>query len=92
MYGITLNIIAYSLMSLGAYFAFDFSTKNGTKITQSINYVIFMWNVFMVIYLFLDYNNILSQPLNVRLNFFEVITNMLLATWLLSFKFKDIRK
>ena len=87
MNGIILNIIAYLLMAIGAYFAFDFSTKNGSKATQIINYLILMWNVFMVLYLSIDYDNILSQPLNIRLNFFEVITNMLLAVWLISFKF-----
>ncbi len=87
MNGIILNIIAYSLMAIGAYFAFDFSTKNGSKLTQIINYLILMWNVFMVLYLSIDYDNILKQPLNIRLNFFETITNFLLAVWLISFKF-----
>jgi hypothetical protein len=87
MNGIILNIIAYSLMAIGAYFAFDFSTKNGSKVTQIINYLILMWNVFMVLYLSIEYDNILKQPLNIRLNFFETITNFLLAVWLISFKF-----
>jgi hypothetical protein len=87
MNGIILNIIAYGLMAIGAYFAFDFSTKNGSKLTQIINYLILMWNVFMVLYLSIDYDNILKQPLNIRLNFFETITNFLLAVWLISFKF-----
>jgi hypothetical protein len=87
MNGIILNIIAYSLMAIGAYFAFDFSTKNGSKLTQIINYLILMWNVFMVLYLSVDYDNIIKQPLNIRLNFFETITNFLLAIWLISFKF-----
>ena len=87
MDGIILNIIAYTGMALGSYFALDYSVKNGSKITVFINYVILAWNFFMVIYLIKDYENILSQPLNVRLNFFESITNYLLAFWLLSFKF-----
>ena len=87
MNGIILNIIAYALMAIGAYFAFEFSTKNGSKLTQIINYLILMWNVFMVMYLIVDYDNILKQPLNIRLNFFETITNFLLAIWLISFKF-----
>ena len=87
MNGIILNIIAYGLMAIGSYFAFDFSTKNGSKLTQIINYLILMWNVFMVLYLSIDYDNILKQPLNIRLNFFETITNFLLAIWLISFKF-----
>jgi hypothetical protein len=87
MNGIILNIIAYLLLAIGAYFAFEFSTKNGSKATQIINYLILMWNVFMVMYFITDYHNILSQPLNIRLNFFEVITNLLLAFWLISFKY-----
>ena len=87
MDGIILNIIAYSLMVLGSYFAFNFSIRQGTKTTQIINYIILMWNTFMVLYLILDYDNIVSQPLNIRLNFFETITNFLLAGWLISFKF-----
>jgi hypothetical protein len=87
MNGIILNIVAYGLMAIGAYFAFEFSTKNGSKLTQIINYLILMWNVFMVLYLSVDYDNILKQPLNIRLNFFETITNFLLAVWLISFKF-----
>ena len=87
MDGIVLNIIAYACMALGAYFALDHSIKEGSKLTVFINYVILAWNMFMVVYLTKDYDNILSQPLNVRLNFFESITNYLLAFWLLSFKF-----
>jgi hypothetical protein len=87
MNGIISNIIAYVLMAIGAFFAFEFSTKNGSKVTQIINYLILMWNVFMVMYLIVDYDNILKQPLNIRLNFYESITNYLVALWLISFKF-----
>lgn len=82
------NIIAYSLMAVGAYFALDFSIKQGSKLTKVINFVIMFWNMFMVAYLIKDYNNILESPLNERLNFFETITNYLLAIWLISFKFR----
>ena len=82
------NIIAYSLMAIGAYFALDFSIKQGSKITKAINFVIMFWNMFMVAYLIKDYENIFSGPLNVRLNFFETITNFLLAIWLISFRFR----
>jgi hypothetical protein len=87
MNGIALNIIAYLLMGIGAFLAFSFTLKHGTKATQVINYLILMWNFFMVFYLIVDYDNILKQPLNIRLNFFETITNYLLAFWLISFKF-----
>jgi hypothetical protein len=85
--GIILNIIAYFFMCIGAYFALDFSIKNGNKVTKFINFIIFFWNLFMVFYLIKDYDLILKSPLNVRLNFFETITNFLLAGWLISFKF-----
>jgi hypothetical protein len=88
MDGIILNIIAYFLMTIGAYFAFDFSMKNGNKITQTINYLVFMWNCFMLLYLIVDYKEIVSGPINVRLNFFETITNYLIALWLISFRLK----
>ena len=88
MDGIVLNIIAYACMALGAYFALEHSIKDGSKVSVFINYIILAWNMFMVVYLIKDYENILSQPLNVRLNFFESITNYLLAFWLISFKFR----
>lgn len=87
MNGITLNIIAYLFMCLGAYFALDFSIKNGNRITKIINFIILFWNIFMVFYLIKDYDLIMKSPLNVRLNFFETITNYLLAFWLISFRF-----
>ena len=46
------------------------------------------WNTFMVLYLIKDYDNIVNSPINERLNYYETITNLLLALWLLSFKFK----
>jgi uncharacterized membrane protein len=91
MDGIILNIIAYACMALGSYFALDHSIKEGGKLTVFINYVILAWNMFMIVYLIKDYENILSQPLNVRLNFFESITNYLLGFWLLSFKFRKTK-
>lgn len=87
MNGIILNTIAYILMSVGSYFALDFSIKQGNEYTKFINFCILFWNIFMSFYLIVDYKDILSQPLNIRLNFFETITNYLLAFWLISFKF-----
>jgi hypothetical protein len=92
MNGIILNIIAYGLMCIGSYIALDFSIKQGNKITKIINFIIMFWNIFMVFYLIKDYNLILKSPLNVRLNFFETITNFLLAFWLISFKFRTKSK
>jgi hypothetical protein len=90
--GIILNLIAYVLMTLGSYFALEYSIKRGTKVSQLINYIIMFWNMFMVLYFIKDYDNILSQPLNIKLNFFESVTNYLLAFWLLSFKFYNKEK
>lgn len=89
MNGIILNIIAYIFMCIGAYFALDFSIKNGNKISKVINFIILFWNSFMVFYLIKDYHLILESPLNIRLNFFETITNYLLAFWLISFRIKE---
>jgi hypothetical protein len=88
MNGIILNIIAYGCMCAGAYFALDFSIKEGNKVTKIINFTILFWNIFMVFYLIKDYYVILQSPLNVRLNLFETITNFLLAFWLISFRIK----
>jgi hypothetical protein len=87
MNGIILNIVAYVLMSIGSYFALDFSIKRGNGVTKMINFCILFWNIFMSFYLVVDYKDILAAPLNERLNFFETITNYLLAFWLISFKF-----
>jgi len=92
MNGIILNTIAYILMSVGSYFALDFSIKQGNEYTKFINFCILFWNIFMSFYLIVDHKNILSQPLNERLNFFETITNYLLAFWLISFKFTEQNK
>jgi hypothetical protein len=74
-------------MALGAYFALDFSVKQGNNFTKIINFVIMFWNVFMVFYFIKDYENIVGSPINERLNFFETVTNWLLAAWLISFRF-----
>jgi hypothetical protein len=95
MYGLILNIIAYTLMTFGAYKAMEVSIKDGNYSTRFINFMMFFWNAFMVIYLVKDYDNILAGPFNERLNFFETITNFILAFWLLSFHidfFKFIKK
>jgi hypothetical protein len=85
--GVVLNIIAYFLMCIGAYYALDFSIKQGNKVTKIINFLILFWNTFMVFYLIKDYNLIMQGPINERLNFYETITNFLLAGWLISFKY-----
>jgi hypothetical protein len=91
MYGIILNIIAYLLMAVGAYRAFSWSHKHGTRFTMVINYFLMFWNIFMVIYLSTNISEILKQPLNELLNFYESMTNILVAAYLLSFNLKKIK-
>lgn len=90
MYGVILNIFAYLLMAVGAYKAFSWSQKYGSRFTMVANYSLMFWNIFMVAYLTSNFNAILSQPLNVMLNFYESITNVIIALYLLSFNFKKI--
>jgi hypothetical protein len=45
----------------------------------------------MVVYLSSNFKDILSQPLNVMLNFYESITNILIALYLLSFNLKKVK-
>jgi len=85
--GVILNIGAYILMCVGAYHALDFSIKQGNKVTRVINFLILFWNTFMVFYLIKDYEAITQGPINERLNFFETVTNYLIAFWLISFKY-----
>lgn len=89
--GVILNIIAYALMCVGAYYALDFSIKQGNKVTKVINFLILFWNTFMVFYLIKDYNLIVQGPINERLNFYETVTNFLLAGWLISFKYTKVK-
>ena len=91
MYGIIFNIIAYFLMAIGAYRAFEWSQKYGTKTTMIANYALMFWNIFMVIYLSTNMMEILQQPLNELLNFYESMTNIIIAVYLLSFNLKKIR-
>lgn len=90
--GIILNICAYVLMCIGSYFALDFSIKQGNQLAKTINFCLLFWNIFMVFYLIKDYDLITQGPLNIRLNFFETITNYLSAFWLISFKFLKEKK
>lgn len=88
MNGIIFNICAYAAMTVGAYYSLEYSCKNGSKITHFLNYAMMFWNMFMVLYLIKDYEAIVNSPLNVKLNFFESVTNWVLALWLISFKFR----
>ena len=91
MYGIIFNIIAYFLMAIGAYRAFEWSHKYGTRTTMIANYALMFWNIFMVIYLSTNMMEILRQPLNELLNLYESMTNIIIAIYLLSFNLKRIK-
>lgn len=85
MDGITLNIIAYILLAIGSYVAFDISVKDGSRLSRFMNFCMLFWTVFMTVYLITNRQEILMQPLNEMLNFYETITNFLIGVYLLSF-------
>lgn len=85
MDGIILNTIAYLILSLGAFVAFDISTKDGSKFSRFMNFLMLFWCVFMTTYLITHHKEILSEPLNPILNFYETITNFFIGLYLLSF-------
>jgi large-conductance mechanosensitive channel len=88
MYGILINIFAYTLMSLGAYRAFSFSHSYGSRFTMILNYLLLFWCVFMSLYLSSQMQEILEKPLNEKLNLYEAFTNIIIAGYLLSFNLK----
>jgi hypothetical protein len=91
MTGILINIFAYFLMGVGAYRAFSWSQKYGSKFTMILNYALMFWNVFMVLYLSSHIKEITAQPLNELLNLYESATNIIVALYLLSFNLKHIK-
>jgi NADH:ubiquinone oxidoreductase subunit 6 (subunit J) len=85
---ITFSIISYALLSFGSFKAFEWSQKMGTKVTVFINAVLFMACMAMTFYLIKNYNDMLSLPLNKKLNDMESIMKVILAVYLLSFNLK----
>jgi ABC-type branched-subunit amino acid transport system permease subunit len=73
---VLLNISAYAFMTVVMALIFKLSTKHG-GILVFLNFMLFAWSAFMAGYLMVDYHNIISSPLNERLNFYETITNIL---------------
>lgn len=82
---IILNAVAYLILSLGAFVAFDVSAKDGSRFSRFMNFLMLFWCVFMTVYLLTQRHEILTQPLNPILNFYETITNFFIGLYLLSF-------
>jgi hypothetical protein len=90
MNGIYLNIAAYSIISLVMYLVSDRYTKEleltknkmllNLKLSGSL--LLMIWSMFMVFYLIVDFENIIKGPLNIRLNFFETLTNFVLPYYI----------
>lgn len=86
MNGLHLNIIAYAVISIVMYLVSDKYTKevektNNRKLLNlklSGSLLLMIWSMFMTFYLIVDFDNISKGPLNVRLNFFETLTNFIL--------------
>lgn len=95
MTGIILNITAYCFSSVIMYFVCDKFSKEVSrdatsyKLKLSGALLLMVWCIFMTMYLVLDYDNIIKSPLNVRLNFFETITNMLIPVFMLTTVFSN---
>lgn len=83
MNSVLLNISAYAFMTVVMALIFKLSTKHGGGILVFFNFMLFAWSAFMAGYLIVDYQNIMSSPLNERLNFYETITNILLPGYML---------
>jgi hypothetical protein len=90
MNGIILNIVAYFVLCIVTLVlairlnAVEIQEKNmkfkGLFLGASL--VLMAWAMFMFCYLVTDYTNIVNGPLNVRLNFYETITNFIFPVYL----------
>jgi hypothetical protein len=85
MDGILINTIAYFLLSIGSYVSFDISVKHGSKFSVVLNYLLMCWSFFMLVYLVFQHDEIVNQPLNVMLNFYETLTNVIIGLYFISF-------
>lgn len=79
MNSIILNIIAYIFMTTVLSIVLIHSTRVGKGLFFA-NFLLFSWAAFMSIYLIGHYDEIISKPLNVRLNTFEMISNFLTSS------------
>jgi NADH:ubiquinone oxidoreductase subunit 6 (subunit J) len=80
-----INILACWLIAFGAFKAFQWSQEFGTKFSLMMNYLLFLTSIFMSFYLMNEFNNILSQPINERLNNYETVSKVVFALFLVSF-------
>jgi hypothetical protein len=94
--GIVFNIICYFIMTV-TMVVVSSKVQSGAKCLKGVPYKIkigsslalLCWAMFMTLYLVVDYPNIVASPLNVRLNFFESITNILLPMFLIGSYFSE---
>jgi hypothetical protein len=100
MTGLIFNVIAYCLLSLIMILVsikFEkqlYNTKNSKKkeiekLRLSGSILLMIWAMFMSFYLIIDFYNILNGPLNIRLNFFETITNFLFPFFIITMALGD---
>lgn len=98
MHGIMFNIICYIFFSLAMVavlvkYEKDFHQNIYPKPLAWIKFasalLLMFWCFFMVFYLIVDYDNIMASPLNVRLNFFEAITNGILPLYIIGSNFPE---
>jgi hypothetical protein len=82
---IIINIISCWIIAFGAFKSFEWSQKHGTKFSLIMNFLLLFTSVFMSFYLINEYNNIISQPINEKLNNYETIQKFVFAIFLLSF-------
>lgn len=99
MNGILLNIISYFIFSVAMVavvikYELDFHNKNNNRsvswIKISSAMLLMVWCFFMTFYLTFEYDLIMQSPLNVRLNFFETITNTLLPIYIVASNFPNL--
>jgi TRAP-type uncharacterized transport system fused permease subunit len=82
---IIINIISCWVIAFAAFKSFEWSQKHGTKFSLIMNFILLFNSIFMSFYLINEYNNIMSQPINEKLNNYETISKVVSALFLLSF-------
>jgi NADH:ubiquinone oxidoreductase subunit 6 (subunit J) len=82
---IIINIISCWIIAFGAFKSFEWTQKHGTKFSLIMNFILLFTSIFMSLYLIKEYQNIISQPINEKLNNYETISKVVFALFLLSF-------
>ena len=90
MNSVLLNISVCAFMTAVMAFIFNKSTKNGGYLVF-LNFILFAGSAFMTGYLIVDYENIISSPLNERLNLYETTFKALVAVRFLTWYFSLIK-